>query len=283
MITHELRVAKGSPGRRIDRHQVLPTLGLGRVICVARNVVGAVIGHLWPALVLVALWQAWVGIGHVDTIVMPTPMAVGRLLLTDPGFFTNDLLSTLVTASVGLGFGTLLGWALAVAAYYAPLLAGLVAPPALLVRSVPIVAMVPVIASVLGYSGRSVLAVAVLISFFPAFVFVSSGLRCLPRGSADLLRVLGGSRWQRVRRLALPAAMPNLFTSVRISAATCVLGALVAEYLLGTKGLGNVFLEANQRQDTPRVWAVAVIASFVSVVAFLASSRVERWAQERWT
>lgn len=284
-----------SPAKRLARTRLAPSevpvaLALGDRTSSGRSVpalagrtlIGA-FALLWPGLVLLGLWQAWVSIGDVDTIVMPAPVDVGRLLVRDPGFFLGDLAYTLSTAAIGLAAGTLLGAVIAVAAHCSPLLAGLVTPPALVVRSVPIVAMIPVIASLFGYQFRSVLIVAVLISFFPSFVLVSSGLRSPPPGALDLMAVMGGSRWQRFRHIAWPSAVPNLFVAVRMSASVCIMGALVAEYLLGTRGLGDVFMDASLHKETEQVWAVAVIATTLSVAAYLLASRLERWTRARWT
>jgi ABC-type nitrate/sulfonate/bicarbonate transport system permease component len=131
----------------------------------------------------------------------------------------------------------------------------------------------------LGCDQRTVIASAVLITFFPTFVLSASGLRALPPGTADLFAVLGARRFACLRLLVLPSAMPNLFVALRISSANCILAALVAEYLMGTSGLGRLFATSESRFDTPAAWAACLVAT---VAAFLASRRLERAARSRF-
>ena len=114
---------------------------------------------------------------QIDRLVMPGPRDVFTEFVTDPTRYVPDLLTTVKHAGIGLVLGTALGFALAVASWFSPLLGGMVSMPAILLRATPIAALTPVIARMFGYNDNSVIAVAVLISFFPTFVFVASGLR----------------------------------------------------------------------------------------------------------
>ena len=85
-----------------------------------------------------------------------------------------------------------------------------------------------------------------IITFFPSFVFTTAGLRDLPHGSQDLFSVLGASRRATLRRLALPAAVPNMAIALRLAAAHAILAAMIAEFLMGTTGLGYLFAVTKQ-------------------------------------
>jgi NitT/TauT family transport system permease protein len=111
-------------------------------------------------------------------------------------------------------------------------------------------------------------------------VLFASGLRALPAGTADVFRALGAGRVARLRLLVLPSAVPNLLVALRISSANCILAALVAEYLMGTSGLGRLFAASESRFDTAAAWAACLVATIVSVAAFLASRRLERAARK---
>ena len=97
-----------------------------------------------------------------------------------------------------------------------------------------------------------------------------------------MFAVLGAGRLTRLRRLALPSAMPNLLVAVRLSAANCVLAALIGEFLMGTKGLGYLFVRTRSELDMARSWGAALVATVLSVAAFIAADRFERWGRERW-
>ncbi len=169
----------------------------------------------------------------------------------------------------------MLACALAVATWFSPFATGALTLPALLVQSTPLVALLPVVARLLGYDVRAVVASAVLITVFPSFVLVASGLRALPPGSADVFAAMGAGRRARLVLLALPAAVPNVLVAVRIAAPGAILAALIAEYLIGTSGLGQLFALAEGQLDTARAWAAALVATALSVAAYLAARRVE--------
>lgn len=244
--------------------------------------VGRALAHSWGVVALLVVWQLWVSVNGFNSIVMPRPAEVLADLVGHPGAYLPPLASTLGLAALGLALGMALGTLFAVLTWSSALLSGMLTPAALVVRSVPVVAMIPVIARLLGYGESTVLAVAVVISFFPAFVLVASGLRAVPPGSADVFTVLGARRWSRLRRLALPSAVPNLLVALRISAANCVLAALVAEFLMGTDGLGYLFQQTRNDLNMERAWGAALVATVVSVSAFLAAEHLERRGNARW-
>ncbi len=221
------------------------------------------------------LWQGWVWLGRVPAIVMPTPFAVARELATHPGFYLREGGETLAVALVGLAAGVLGGIVLAALAWFSPYASAALTWPALLIQATPIVALMPVLARVMGYDIRTVIASAALITLFPALALAAAGLRALPRGSGDVFTVLGASRIARLRLLALPAAVPSLLVALRISSANCILAALVAEYLMGTSGLGRDFALAEGSFHLPVAWAAALVATALSTGAFLLSRRIE--------
>lgn len=251
---------------------------MARVAGVAKTA----LSRYWGVLAVLAVWQIYVATRNLNAIVIPSPASVFADLLGSPTAYLPHLWSTLWVAAVGLVFGVLLGAAAAVAAWWSPLASGLVTPPAMIFRSVPVVAMIPVIARLLGYDIRTVLAITVIISFFPSFVFTASGLRDLPGGSSDVFGVLGAKKSTRLRRLALPSAVPNLLVAIRLSAANCVLAALIGEFLMGTQGLGYLFVRTRSELDMARSWGAALVATALSVIAFIAAARLERWGRERW-
>jgi NitT/TauT family transport system permease protein len=156
-------------------------------------------------------------------------------------------------------------------------------PMALIMRSVPVVAMIPVIAQVVGFGDTAVLAVTVVVSFFPAFVMAGSGLRSAPASVGDVFTVLNASRTTRLRLLLLPHAVGPLLVALRLTAPTTVLAAMLAEYLLGTHGLGKLFADSITFMDTARAWGTALVATVVSVACFVAARAAERHGTARFS
>jgi NitT/TauT family transport system permease protein len=228
----------------------------------------------WPVLVLLAAWEVWIVAAHVPPIVAPAPALVVIEVATNPGLYAAAACATIGVALAGLLIGMTLGIALAIAIWATPFAAGALTFPALLAQSTPLVALLPVIARLLGYGEQTVIAAATAITFLPTFVLVGSGLRALPANAADVFDVLGSSRLARLVRLALPSAVPSMLIALRLSAANSILAALTAEYLIGTFGLGRLFADAQTQSLTPRAWAAALVATVLSVAAYAAARRL---------
>lgn len=242
-----------------------------------------IIEDYWGILLLLFAWQAWVVVNSFNPIVMPTPTAVLNDLVSYPMVYLSNVGITLAVAVFGLIAGMAVGTGLAVAAWFSPIASGLLNPLTVLFSSVPVVALIPVIARLLGYDTSTVLAIVVIITFFPSFVFASSGLRQSPPGSEDLFRVLGASRFDLLRRLALPAAMPNLAIAFKLAAAHAILAAMVAEFLMGTTGLGYLFAKTKSDFQTEQAFGASLVATAISASAFLAAGWVEKKVRERYT
>jgi ABC-type nitrate/sulfonate/bicarbonate transport system permease component len=242
-----------------------------------------IFSHYWGILLLLIVWQLWVVVNRFNPIVMPTPVGVFIDLIHSPLIYLHNTGITFLVALVGLICGFAVGIVLAVVIWFSPFLSGLVSPLAVLFSSVPVVALIPIIARLLGYNYSTEVTIVVIITFFPSFVFASSGLRSLPAGSEDLFRVFGASRWMMLTRLALPAAMPNLAVALRLAAAHAILAAMIAEFLMGTTGLGYLFAVTKQEFYTERAFGTSVIATLISVAAFLLAGFVEGRVRKRFT
>ena len=242
-----------------------------------------VVEDYWGILLLLFAWEFWVAANGFNPIVMPSPLAVLGDLAGHPGIYLSSVGITLGVAAFGLVAGMAVGTGLAVAAWFSAVASGLLNPLTVLFSSVPVVALIPVIARLLGYDISTVMAIVVIITFFPSFVFASSGLRQPPPGSEDLFRVLGASRRAVLWRLALPAAAPNLAIAFKLAAAHAILAAMIAEFLMGTSGLGYLFAQTKADFQTERAFGTSVVATVISATAFLVAGWVEKRVRERYT
>jgi NitT/TauT family transport system permease protein len=220
--------------------------------------------------------------GHLNPLLVPSPATLMQQLAKHPGDFFVPLLRTIETAAIGLVAGVLAGVVAASLTWLLPVLGAVITPLALIIRSVPFVALIPVLTRVLGYTERTAWLICTLVCFFPTFVLLTTGLRDIPPNGADLFTVTGASRWDRYRRLALPASLPALATSIRIGAASSIAAALVAEFLMGVPGLALVLTNSLDGLDIPKLWAASACAAVVAVAAYLAASRLEAHVIDRW-
>jgi NitT/TauT family transport system permease protein len=244
---------------------------------------GMGIVHLWPIALLLIAWDLWVVLNGYTSTVAPRPWFVVADVSAGFGDYLPSIVYTLGMALGGLVGGTLIGFAGAILVWWSAALSGVVTPTALIIRSVPITAMIPIIARIVGYGDPAVLTSTTLICFFPAFVFTLSGLASIPDAGRDLFAVLGADKLQLLSRLGVMFALPNLMVSVRITAPTAVLAAMLAEFLMGTNGLGALFSESRSYMDMERAWGTAVVATVVSVLVFLGARALERRVVARVT
>ena len=119
----------------------------------------------------------------------------------------------------------------------------------------------------LGRGINTSMVVVTIVSFFPLLVNLMRGLANADRNAAELLHVYGASRWQQLRYVRVPFALPFLFTGLRIAGANAILGAMLSEWITGSRGLGNLILEASELRETELLWA-AVLTSVIILPTF---------------
>ena len=236
---------------------------------------------VWPFVAVVVFWQMAVTIWDVSPIVAPTPGSVVSDIVGNPAIYLDYTFKTLQLAALGLLIGSLIGLAAALAAWLSPVLQGMVTAPMIIMYSVPLVATVPIMARVIGYTRTTVVAVAALVSMFPAFVLASSGFRSTPPGADDVFSVMGARRRTRLRHLALPSAVPDFLTAFRLNAALAIVAAILGEFLTGRDGLGWLFAITYAALEMPRAWGSGVVIVVLSVVVYVGASRLEERGQQR--
>lgn len=230
---------------------------------------------------LVVVWQVLASSHHLNPLLIPAPATLVRDFVDRPTTFITPLLRTVSTAVIGLVVGVSAAYVAASLGWLLPLLGTFITPVSLIIRSVPFVALIPVITRSLGYSETTAWIVCSLVTFFPTFVLVTTGLRKVPAHGGELFDVAGASRWDRYRLLAMPASLPSLATSLRIAAATSVAAALVAEFLMGTPGLALVLTNSLDSLDIATLWTASACATAVAIAAYLAAGRLEAHVVER--
>jgi len=236
----------------------------------------------WGIVLLFAAWQIYVMAMHYNSIVIVTPVAVFEDIALHPGVYAASTLWTVGFALAGLAGGLVIGVTLAVAAWSSRFLSGVISPVALLLSSTPVVCLIPLMARIFGYRSSTELVTVIILTFFPAFVFAASGLRRLPPMSDELFAVFAASPLKRLWLLALPSAAPSLAAALRVCAAYSVLVTMVAEYLMQTGGLGNMFALMSQEFQTERAFGASVLAMAVSTALYSAAGVIETRVQARF-
>jgi len=224
--------------------------------------------------VLLLVWLAFIKFFSVNPLVAQSPVQVFHYLFTDPDAqqhrsgIRTGLDRTLLDAGVGFVAGLLAAFLVAISFVLWKTAEAAFLPVAMIIRSVPLVAMTPVITLVFGNGLLATTVVSGIVVFFPSLVIMVFGLRSAPRQAADLCRAYGASPWMTIRKVALPSAMPSIFASARIAVPGALVGALLAEWLATGKGLGNTMLTDASTFLYGDLWASVVVVTAVSVLIY---------------
>ncbi|MQA00282.1 MAG: ABC transporter permease subunit [Dehalococcoidia bacterium] len=228
------------------------------------------------AVVLLAAWEVWVRARDVQEYLLPPPSAVAQALADEPMRYIDASRLSLTAAMGGLLIASAGAFALAVVMAHSRPLERALYPPALMLKVTPIVAIYPLFTIWFGFGIWPKMLIAALITFFPMLVNAVIGLRSVDPQAYDFMRSLDASRWQVFWRLRLPSSLPYVFAALRISVPLSLIGAVVAEFLSGTSGMGQLILIANGDFDTPALFGAVVVLAALGVTLTGAVSYLER-------
>lgn len=237
---------------------------------------------VWPLAFVLLAWSVWVEVGEIPPAVAPAPADVLAFVRENPAVLAGDAWDTVVIVAAGLVLGAAGGVALACVSWFSGLARAVISGPALITQCLPVATLAPVLARVLGYGTSTIVVITALISFFPVLVFTTAGLREAPPGADDVFATFGASRWQRFVRLAVPAAIPRVLIALRLSVVAAVVGAMLAQWIMGTDGLGYRLAIAQASFRTSEAWASSLVAILVSVSLYVLVAAATRRAQSRF-
>ncbi|MBV8030117.1 MAG: ABC transporter permease [Betaproteobacteria bacterium] len=240
---------------------------------------------LAPAAFTLALFLAWEALCRalrIPLTILPSPSLVFSALWEYRAPIAANAVVTLWTTLAGFAlatvFGLLLGivvgWHRALYAAFYPVMVGF--------NSVPKVAVVPVLILWFGLGEVPAVITAFLISFFPIVVNVATGLATVEPELEDVLRALGASKLDVVRKVGIPRSMPYFFGSLKVAVTLAFVGAVVSETVGANRGLGKLMLDAQASFQVPIVFAGLLVLAFLGIVLYGATAAVEvrftRWA-----
>jgi NitT/TauT family transport system permease protein len=244
---------------------------------------------LLPALVGLAglgAWEAAVWFAGIPPYILPAPSAIAVKLVTDWAVLGPSLLFTLETTFLALVAAVLGGGALAILFAQSRLIERSFFPYAVVLQVTPIVAVAPLIIIWVDNMLAALLICAWIVAFFPILSNTTLGLNSADRNLVALFRIYGASRWQVLRYLRLPSAMPYFMAGLRISGGLSLIGAVVAEFVAGAggreSGLAYRILEAGYRLDVARMFAALFLISAAGIAIYLLLSGVSWLALRHW-
>jgi len=229
---------------------------------------GPVLKVLMPLASILGLWYLAIYFSGLPAFVIPRPERVIATLIEDRSFITVHLLATLQAAAIGLVFANIAGVGLAVLFDAIPLTRAMLMPAAITLRNMPYVALVTVLMLAFGDTMGSKVAVVALAGFFPVLVNTMQGLRAADPVMLDRMRILNAGWARSFWSVRLPYALPFIVSAQEIAASGAIIVAISAEWMISSTGLGYIINRAMQTYRGDQVYAVALLATFLSFLIY---------------
>lgn len=245
---------------------------------------------LLPLAVLIAMiwvWDRVVVWNEIPHFILPRPGLVLQTLIKDWPMLFDALLVTLQITLMALAVAVIGGVGLAVLFTQSRLVEMSFYPYAVILQVTPVVSIAPLIFIYVDSRTAGLLICAWLVAFFPVLANTTLGLNSADHNLRDLFRIYGATRWQTLRYLRLPSALPYFLGGLRIAGGgLALIGAVVAEYVAGTGGIGSGLafriLEAGYRLNIPRMFAALILIALTGVVIFAGLSFLSHMLLRKW-
>lgn len=248
------------------------------------------LGHaIWrPTLFIAGLlltWEAICAVFDVPRFVVPRPSAIFGMFVTHLDTITYHARQTLMTTLIGFAFGTCMGFVLGVALGASTRLYSIVFPTLVGINSIPKVAFVPLLVLWAGIGTAPAILTSTIIVIFPIAVIVSGAVATMDSELRDVLRSLGSSQMDVLRKVAIPQSMPQFFGSLKIAITLAFIGTIISESIASNRGLGYMMNRAASDFEVELVFSGLLSLSAAGIFLYLITVALEKyfvsWAYRR--
>ena len=242
-----------------------------------------------PSLVMVLSilgWHLYVTLNAIPHYVLPGPLLVGKSIIDDWGLLWPAMLTTSRLTILALLLAIAGGVALAVAFTQSKWAEMSFFPYAVILQVTPVIAIAPLLQIYMDSAFAAALTCAWIVAFFPILSNTTIGLKSADHNLQDLFTIYGATRWQRLRYLSAPSALPYFLGGLKIAGGLALIGAVVAEFVIGRAGTGlglaSTLLEASYRFNFGRLYAALILISAMGVVIFAITSLISHLMLRKW-
>lgn len=242
-----------------------------------------------PSLVMVLsilAWHFYVTINEIPHYVLPGPLLVAQSVWEDWGLLWPAMITTSRLTFLALFFAIIGGVALAVAFTQSKWAEMSFFPYAVILQVTPVVAIAPLLQIYIDSAFVAALLCAWIVAFFPILSNTTIGLKSADHNLQDLFTIYGATRWQRLRYLSAPSALPYFLGGLKIAGGLALIGAVVAEFVIGRAGTGlglaSTLLEASYRFNFGRLYAALILISVMGIVIFAITSTISHLMLRKW-
>lgn len=255
----------------------------------ARVIWASVLNTLVALIVVLGLWMLGLWAFQVTPYIGKGPLDVLNYLFLDADAAEHqDLVftalgQTLYDATIGFSFGLLFALVISILFTLSRPIEQALMPMAMLLRSVPLIAMAPILILIFGREQVTVAVMGAIVVLFPALVNIVFGLRSASPSMLDVATVYGANKISALRYVAVPSSLPSFFAAVKISVPGAITGALLVEWLATGQGIGYAIISAVGRAKTNEVWAYVVVITVVSILLYNIVGLIENYVLKRFS
>jgi len=222
-------------------------------------------------------WQVIVTIAGLPEYLLPVPTEVAQSLYNDWSRILGPAsLTTLREVLAGFAIATAAGIGIAVVLHIFGPVRRAVYPLLIASQTIPVIVLAPILVVIFGFGIVPKLIIVGLICFFPIVVNGLDGLRSVDDDYIRMMRTLDAGRWDIFHRVEFPAALPLIFSGMRVAATFASIGAVFGEWAGSNAGLGYVMLEAEPNLQTARMFSAIIILTVIATLLFGLVSLAER-------
>lgn len=226
--------------------------------------------------VLLICWQITVWLANTPEYILPSPLRVFEVMTVNIRLIMANALITFTEALVGFLIANFISVLIAIFIALNPKFEDIIMPLAIVIKTIPVIALTPLLIIWFGSGPTSKIVMAILICFFPALVNVLRGIKSLDRNLLALFKIYNVNRSQLVKMLILPGIRPYLFAALKVSSSLAVIGALVGEFIGSNKGLGFLIISNYYNMNTAFVFASIIVSASMGIIFYYTINLFEK-------
>lgn len=238
-----------------------------------------------PVVSLGILFLIWLFVGEeklVPAYMLPSPIDVAKVFVTDFSILLRHLLITVQEAAYGLLLGIALAFITATVMDRFAFVKKALYPMLVITQTIPTIALAPLLVLWMGYDMAPKIALVTITTFFPIAINLLDGFSGADEDAICLMKAMGATRRQIFFHLKLPSSIGNFFAGLRVSASYALVGALIAEWLGGTAGIGVYMTRVKKAYAFDKMFAVILLIIVLSLVLVFVVQLLQKAAMP-WT
>lgn len=245
--------------------------------------------YLGPIVALViffSIWQFVPMILDIKPFILPKPSDIVAAAVKDWHLLWPAMQITIFESVIGFLLSAVVGIGISVLLASSRVLEISLYPYAVILQTIPIIAIAPIIVIWFGSGFNSIVIISFLIGFFPIVSNTLMGLNSVDKNMGDLFKLYNANKWQTMMKLRIPAAMPFIMSGLKVSCTLAIIGSITGEYIAGIGGgkggLGYAITVAAVQLKTPYLFACAIAGALFGIVFYLIVSMISRLVLKSW-